>query len=384
MTEPLRGAYIARLDLTQPHLAGVSAKIRGQIAALEELPARIELIHPTGDSILVDGRPWKKFGSGRFAKRWTYYFRFYQEFSRRADPLDFIYIRYQGCSPLFLLMLNRIRRRSPATAVFIELPSYPFHIEASSLREHLMLAIDRLTRGKLRQYVDRIVTFSRAERIFGIDTVRTDNGIDIAKISISPQSGLSDRLRLLGLANLSFWHGYDRVIEGLARHAASDDSRRVHFDIVGIGSELDRLRNRASELGVHDLVTFWGSQRGAALEEIASKSHVGISSIGMHRLNVDTSNLKSREFCARGLPFIHAYEDRDFNADLPFVLHIPADDSPVDIASIVGFYDSLRSTHPDFRSEMRLYAERNLTWSAKLRPVLEQLRDLIHSRSPRP
>lgn len=377
MTRMLRGAYIARLDLTQQHLSGVAAKIRGQISALEALPARIELVHPTGESILVDGQPWKSYGKGRLAKRWTYYFRFYVELAKRTRELDFVYIRYQGCSPIFLWMLRQLRREHPGLAVIIEVPSYPFHTEARSLREHIFMRVDRATRCQLRRYVDRIVTFSKEGSIFGIQTIETDNGVDIDRVSIAPRSPSDQRLHLLGLANLSFWHGYDRVLAGLARYRALGAKRGVFFDIVGTGTELERLQALSSELGLTDCVKFWGPRQGKALDEIMAQAHVGISSIGMHRLKVDTSNIKSREFCARGLPFVIGYPDRDFYSGLPFVMHIPPDESPLDIEGLVQFHAQLVSSHSDYTTTMRDYAERNLSWAAKMRPVIATLRDLL-------
>jgi glycosyltransferase involved in cell wall biosynthesis len=373
MTSILSGVYIARLDLTQQHLAGVAAKIRGQIAALESLPARIELIHPANGSILINGQPWKTYGSGKFTKRWTYYFHFYLALASRPGPLDFVYIRDQGCSPLFLWMLRQLRRRHPGIVILIELPSYPFYTGPMSMRERVFSIVDRSTRGLLRYYVDRIVTFSQEKSIFGIETIVTDNGVDVTGVRVLSKPPESDGLRLLGLANLSFWHGYDRVIAGLAEYRSQGGSREVCFDIVGSGSELARLQSLSAELGLNECVRFLGPRNGAELEDVLSQSHVGISSIGMHRLTVDTSNIKSREFCARGLPFVYAYEDRDFNPNLHFVLRLPADESAIDIGEIVRFFDLLRATRPNYALEMHDYAERSLTWHAKMQPVIDVL-----------
>src|SRR5690606_9576617 len=120
----------------------------------------------------------------KLAHRVTYYFHFYRLLAQRWPHLDFAYIRYQGSSPLFVWMLRRLRRRHRGIVVFVELPSYPFHTEATSVRQRIFLLVDRLTRGLLRRYVDRIVTFSQAGRIFDIPTIRTDNGVDLGTIQM--------------------------------------------------------------------------------------------------------------------------------------------------------------------------------------------------------
>lgn len=374
-----RGAYIVRLDLAQSHLAGVADKIRAQIAALETLPAKVDLLYPSGCGVMRNLERIANFGSGRWGKRLAYYLFFYPTVAARRDALDFIYVRYQGSSPLFHWMLWRLRRRNPGLAVFVELPTYPYETEAVTLRERFMGLTDRASRGWLARHVDRIVTFSRADRIFGVATVPTDNGVDVAALQVlTPPAGTG--LRMLGMANLSFWHGYDRVVDGLRYYYAAGGEMDISFDIVGVGTEFDSLQARVREAGLQGRVRFWGARRGSELDSIMADCHVGISSIGMHRLNVDTSNLKSREFCARGLPFAIAYDDRDFPGELPFVFHAPANDEPLDIAALAAFYDRLRSSHPDYPAQMRSYAERRLTWRAKMQPVIATLRQLQPDR----
>jgi hypothetical protein len=176
------------------------------------------------------------------------------------------------------------------------------------------------------------------------------------------------------VANLSFWHGYDRVVAGLAAHARSGAGPRVVFDIAGSGAEFARLRAQIDAHGLQDTVRFLGPVHGKDLDRLLMSAHVGISSIGMHRLDVDTSNIKSREFCARGLPFCIAYPDRDFPASLPFVHQLPATDDPVDIPELLDWYRQLRRVNPVYTTTLRAYAEAYLTWDAKMAPVTEWLR----------
>lgn len=380
MTERIRGAYLARVDLTEPHLSGVAEKIRAQVAALQEFPADVDILHPAGGAILRNGAVATSYGEGALWKRLVHYFLFHAWVGANLRGLQFLYIRYQGCSPVFLRMLGRLRRANPGLVILLELPSYPYHSESTTLRQKLLSLLDRASRGSLHRHVDRIVTFSGEQRIFGIPTIRTDNGVDVASLTLLPRPPAGDGLRLFGLANLSFWHGYDRVIAGLADYRARGGQRDIQFDIVGTGAELQRLQDQSRQAGLEDVVHFWGPRRGRELDDIVARAHVGISSIGMHRLDVDTSNLKSREFCARGLPFLIGYEDRDFGPGLPFVFRVPADDSAVDVAELAAGYDRLCQSHPDYPRVMRDYAEKGLTWQAKMQPVAMALRGLLAPR----
>lgn len=373
----IRGAYVVKLDLGQPHLAGVSDKIRSQRAALERLPADVALYHLSGAAVIRNGEVLRSAGSGGLARRIAHYALFNLALGSIRDPLGFVYMRYQGSSPLLSLALRRLRRRNPGLVVIVEFPSWPYHTEAVTIRDRVLGWIDRWSRRGLHRVADRIVTFSRESRILGIPTIATDNGVDVAQMPLLPASPTDDVLHLFGLANLSFWHGYDRVIEGMARYYAAGGTMDVQFDIVGTGTALAQLEELTAKRGLRARVHFHGPRRGAELDALLSQADVGISSVGMHRLDVDTSNLKSREFCARGLPFVIAYPDRDFPPGLPFVYHAPADETALDIADVIAFHRRLVTDHPDYRQRMRAYAEERLDWSAKMRPVLDALHSLL-------
>jgi glycosyltransferase involved in cell wall biosynthesis len=373
MSEML-GAYVARLNLLETHNLGVANKVRAQAQALSSTNVRVDLYFPGASKIFRNEEVVAEFSARKLWARLNYYLFFYLYLARQLRGLSFVYMRYQRSSPLLIWVLGRIRKHNPGVRIFVELPSYPYDTEQITLRDKLQGWVDRASRHFLRWHVDHIVTFSRQKTIFGIPTLCTDNGVDVDRLEPLPVAGNDGPLRLLGLANLSFWHGYDRVIAGLAEYAKSGGSKPVVFDIIGVGNELERLKADVRRHGLESQVRFWGVLQGGELTKAMAGCHIGISSIGMHRLNVDTSNLKSREFCARGLPFVIAYEDRDFDADLPFVFRAPASEAPVDIGALVTFYEQLRANHRGFSGDMRLYAQQRLTWQAKMAPVSKAMR----------
>lgn len=373
MTGVLRGAYVARLDLQADNLAGVAEKIRAQIAALSSLPARIDLYCCSRGRVLANGKPIKSYGQDGVRRRLAHHLLFYRFLGSHLRGLDFVYIRHQGATPSLLAALAALRRNNHGVKVLLEIPSWPYHTEARTLRERFANWVDHLCRPKLRHYVDRVVTFSRQDSILGIPTIRTDNGVDVARLQTRPTPSAPPPLRLLGLANLSFWHGYDRVIEGLAAYRTSADAMDILFDVVGTGAELPNLRRLAKDRGLEDAVVFHGPRTGAELDALVAGAHIAISSIGMHRLETETSNLKSREFCARAIPFVIGYQDPDFPPSLPFVFHVPPTDEPVDMAALVEFQHRLASGQEDSGIQMRRHAEKTLSWQSKMSPVTDYL-----------
>lgn len=365
------------MDVSHPNHAGVNKKLNAQKAALERALGPVDLWALGASSILCNGKPVLSAKSGRLSRIWLYAARFYAEVANHLGDADYMYIRYQRATPAFIRLLRRIRRQRPGMRIFVEIPTYPYESEQISARDKALGFIDRLLRGHMRRYVHRIVTFADVAALFGITAISTQNGIDarqIRSLGKSPDDDPARPVVLVSAANIAFYHGYDRIIRGLAEYRQRQPSRPVTFHLAGGGRALPELQALARQQGVDDIVHFHGPLQGEALDKVMKLGDIGISSIAMHRLNVDTSNLKSREFCAYGIPFLIAYPDRDFARDFPFCMHAPPDDSPVDIASLVAFYQRLGIEHPDYAERLRQYARDRLTWDAKLAAVVTEIK----------
>lgn len=378
---PLRAAYVARLNLQEPHLLGVSRKIKAQVQALSDaLPAKISTFSLSGSKVWRDDEVVRSYPEGALWRRLNHAVLFYLALVRDLRDLDFVYFRYQRSSPAFLWLLSRIKKANPRIFVCVEIPTYPYDTESVSLREKILKWSDRIFRRHLHRHVDKVVTFSQATEIFGIPTIRTSNGVDIASLQCMPKPTSTHPFRLLGLANLAFWHGYDRVISGIAAYKAAGGERTVIFDVIGSGAELNRLQQDAKRLGLEKEVRFHGPLHGQALADAMRGAHVSVACIGMHRVEKDTSDLKSREFCACGLPFLTGYLDRDFPADFPFQLRLQATDEPVDINAILGFYDQMQEAHPNYPAAMQDFARSHLTWTMKMQPVCQAILGARHDQ----
>ncbi|WP_316015299.1 glycosyltransferase [Roseobacter sp. HKCCA0434] len=367
----MSGLYVARLALGQDHLAGVARKIADQRAVLAEAGLETDMLDLSDPAFRhADGGVWRR--------RISHHLLFHREMQARTRDADFVYIRFQGAPPDLVRALAAIRARRPDLPVVMEVPSWPFASERRGWRSRVQAAYQNVGLSSLKGRVDRIVTFSQATEIFGIPTLRTDNGVNVEALPLVAPRTVGPDLHLVGVANLSFWHGYDRMIDGIARYRANaaPDAPSVTFDIAGSGDELPNLRRKVAEAGLEQTVRFVGPKHGDQLDRLMSDADIAVSSIGMHRLDVDTSNIKSREFCGRGIPFVIGYPDRDFPPELPFAHHVPADESPIDIAGLVSWYADLREGQPEITRIMRNYAEDRLSWRAKMAPVVDWLKEV--------
>lgn len=358
--------------------SGISKKIFAQRDALRRNGADVGLcyidIAPDGTQRrMVDDRTIGDYGRGlkaKIAKRLS--LGCITDYVRR-ERIEFLYIRYDhNASPVLIAWLRTLHRLGVRIA--LEIPTYPYDAEfaQSAPGRKLKLRIDRCFRRRMARYVDRIVTFSDDAQIFGRPTIRISNGIDFGSIPLKTERHDTAReVRLLAVANIHFWHGFDRVIEGLRAYYATPRERIVKLRIVGDGipALIGDYRRRIAEHGLEKYVSVPGPRSGEALDAEFAWGDMGIASLGRHRNGITKiKTLKNREYAARGIPFVYSETDDDFET-MPYVMKAPADDSPLDIAALVRFYDTVRLTP----AEIRATIEGTLSWERQMKQVLDEL-----------
>lgn len=183
------------------------------------------------------------------------------------------------------------------------------------------------------------------------------NGVDVASMPPTGcrryDGGPLDIAAVLG--NAAPWHGIDRLLAGLAGHRG----HRVVLHLIGDATE----PGRRSIGPAADLVTH-GRLAGTTLDAVLAGMHLGVASLALHRAGLTQAcPLKSREYAARGLPYIAAYDDPDVPEGTPGVLHLPAGDAPLPIGPLFEFASGLPTATAE---QLRRYALERLDWSAIL------------------
>ncbi len=290
-----------------------------------------------------------------------------------SHKIDIVYFRFSlPSSKLLKIMRNKKLVR------ILEIPTYPYENEVKKLKGKIeYIFFWRYMASRLFSLMDNIVVIS------GTNDIKEDskftlisNGIHLENIKVKKHCQ-KDHFVLLSVANVAFWHGYDRVLRGMHDYYKNNPKREVYYNCVGDGPELENLKKLARELKLEKYVIFHGTKVGDELEEIVDTSDVAIGSLGFHRIELKGgSPLKSREYCARGIPFVIAYDDQDFPKSFPYVFKIPSDESPVDINKVVEWYEKLIYSHPEYSIDMRKYAEEHLSWDAKMKPVIEVIEQI--------
>lgn len=351
---------------------GISKKITAQVQALRRHGVDVQVccynVREDGTrEWTVDGRSIAVLGKGPLAKiRRRLDLSPITEYALHND-IDVLYYRsFHNANPITIAMLRKLK--AAGIKVLLEIPTYPYDGEYGSLSaEYLM---DRLFRRRLCRYVDKIVTFSDEKTIFGRPAINISNGIDFDALPLrTPRKAAEGTLNLIAVAEIHFWHGFDRLLEGLGRYSGPV---KVHVDIVGecFGQrERQEISAVIEKYGLGpDRLTMHGARFGKELDALFDNADIAIGSLARHRSGITSiKTLKNREYAARGFAFVYSETDSDFDS-APYVLKVPADESPADISAIVDFALRQSMTPAQIRESVA-----SLGWDYQMGIVLENI-----------
>ncbi|WP_228115775.1 hypothetical protein [Sphingobacterium faecium] len=353
---------------------GISKKIWGQINGLKQNGAQVTLCHYTVEA--SGHRVWKvnedvlvDLGKGTSAKiRKRIDYRAIKEYVMKNN-FSLVYIRSDHNANPFTIRLVKSIRQSGAT-VMMEVPTYPYDQEYNTAKMKLELCVDRLFRRQLAKQLDAVVTFSNFDQIFGQKTLQISNGIDFGAIPIRhPITKGGEEIHLLAVAEIHYWHGFDRLIQGLALYQQQQPACQVIFHLVG---ELTGERERQDILvpiqkhGLQQQVILHGALWGTALDTLFDQADFAIGSLGRHRTGIDViRTLKNREYAARGIPFIYSESDPDFD-QRDYIIKSKADESPIDIQQILDFINQLKTSPDTIRASIQ-----ELSWQGQMNRLLQ-------------
>ena len=299
---------------------------------------------------------------------------------QKIKNADFLYVRKLSTdSRSTINFLHSIKEANPHCKILYEIPTYPYDKESRTVFEKFLLLIDRHYRVKLHEVVDRIITLSDDDKIFGCPTLRIRNGVEVESIPVSKKESYDPAcLNLIAVAQFSFWHGYERAIEGLRGYYAAGGSRKIVLYLVGDGPELEKYRSLVGQYEMEEHIVFHGTLSGCRLTEAFDTADIALCSLAAHRVGIyEASFLKSREYLSRGLPIVSSTKIDIIPDGCRFCLRVPEDDGPLDMQKIIAFADGLYGEHGEkrisCRDEIRAFAEQTCGMDSSMRAVTDYL-----------
>ena len=373
--------YIVRYPVYEDF--NLRGKFDGQLEAFRNLGMDVYyLVFDREYFYLVHGS--KKERISKATSRMPMYFhtKVYYDLHRAVQKVlkqvrfDYVYWR---AAPIWHSSLTLSRKlHKNGVKILYEIPTYVKDgEEPMSLSRKLFSIYSGLWEEKVMRYLDLVVLIftgdANISSFHGRPVTIIDNGVDVSSIPLRTPEVHEDEIHILALASMSYWHGYDRLIRSLGKY---DGDRKIFIHMVGgnDGGMLPEWQQLVVELNLQDRVIFHGKMYGDDLAKMFDLCDIGVNALAQYRKNLNaTSELKVREYTARGLPFLCSVEDPALNhTDEPFWLQVANDESMLDMEEIASFALKMRADkeHP---AKMRAYAEKHMTWESQYAPIFEKL-----------
>lgn len=290
----------------------------------------------------------------------------YLSAKKAMDILDFdyLYVRNDPIEYIGISMYRKAKRKG--IYVISELPTYPNSRDniKNGVYKLILHIVDALG-DKTAKYTDLYAVIGEECREYlGKPAINISNAVDVKQFALRTPK-LGDSIVVLAVASMSAWHGFDRLIRGIAAYTGTD---RICVKLVGNEGDgsCQRWKELAKQLGVEDIVEFYDGRYGEELNEMMNQSDIAVSSIAWYRSKIQSgSPLKNREYMARGIPFVYSVPDDTLHAGLDFVLRIEDNESPVNFEQICKFAADCRKDQ-SMPVRMRQFAQAHMSWDAQL------------------
>lgn len=371
----MKWCYVA-FGVDRTSTIGICKKIEMQADALAYLTGDCDIFLVCDTNVHVRKKDWTDIIVESDLSQYLY---------EALNVYDVLYFRWAGNNKVF----NRLLKRFAHKTLIVEIPTYPIigeyfgKAKGKLKKKEFVGALKSFIGGTLLQFVylngqkrlvDAFVLTVLNQTINGCKTINILNAISPQKYKVK-QCGKNNIIKMVSVANVSYWHGYDRVIAGLSQYKGN---KEVEYVVIGEGSELNELKRQVKSYSLENVVKFVGKKTGDDLDRYFDDCDVAIGSLGLHRLGMKPSSLKSREYMARGIPFIITDSESmgDDSTISPFIYQLPGDESPVEIEKIVEWIDGINVEKASIA--LRQYAEENCSWISQMKKVVDEV-NTVHS-----
>jgi len=351
---------------------GYTGKILGQVKAFRKHGFNVELIAFQGRNIYKNIGDEKIIDSsivGYLPRR--YYLYIYVLIYLMKQDGGYIYNRHQGFNLISYICLAVLKVK------YFIIGEIPTVSDGEVVNSIYNAAKIKLKNYYLSSAYNFIVTIGGETHLKNTRTMQINNGVyvDYFNIKKDRSSFNGDKLRLIAVANAQNYHGYDRIIIGIKRYNNKQQQLNVTLTIIGPDTPSNKdLKRLVKHHMLERYVKFVGVKSGLELDDAFDHHDFAISALAWHRVGVKTaSNLKAREYCARGIPFVYAGYDPAFEEAGEFALKVNSDEKEINIQTLVEFYYAF-SKKKISSIDIRGYAERRLGWDIMLVPVVDHVR----------
>lgn len=285
----------------------------------------------------------------------------------KENAYDFVYIR-RLMSKLFPAALN-IKSLSKITPIVYEIPTYPLDTGNTPLylvRDYLEMKLYKMLNKYIRltlvNLIDNSINMPSNWLLF-------HNAIDIDNYQLFQPSEISDKIKFIIIANISEYHHYERFIIAMKEYSGIHN---IELTVISPPSvSYGKLKALVNELNLGNQVIFYDTLSIEGIQCIAKDCHIGVAQLSTSEKKSNLVNtLKSKDYCAMGLPFISTCYDTSFEKDFPYAYITESMDEKIDLSAIIEWYLKIYNNR-NYRAEMYLYAKNNLQYDVFAQQIID-------------
>lgn len=307
--------------------------------------------------------------------------------SKEYDNVDFFYIRYPGATKQFLKIIKKF-----GSKIILEHQSKELDEIKSLMAENkfgfnpskflswfqysfMPFYLEYYYGPKISQNIKACVAVTNEignyqEKKGCKNKIVITNGIGVFdyQVRVSKNSNVPITLLFLkGTSTIAEWNGIERIIDSIDKYEGS----KSDIKLIICGHFMD------DEIPQRSFIEHKGYLSKEELNKLFDHVDIGISTLALYKKNFkEATVLKTREYIARGLPFIYAYTDPDLNEDAKeFSIEFPNDNSLIDLNKVIEFAKNTLQ-NKELPQKMRKYAEEHLDYEVKMKKLLKELQKL--------
>lgn len=375
----MNGLFISLYDITADHVKGIRKKVQAQVKYFGKNCENIDWIYRIADGSIMCNEE-KIYNGSNHSKELIYNTLDYMKLKNNISikKYDFIYIRYLIGNVGLLNFVKYAHKNN--VKVLVEIPTYPYLDEIqNNIQGKIKVTLDNYVTKRLKNYISRIVCTNNDDEIFGIKTIKIDNGVDLEETKCISNNKVRDDkfINVIVVASICRWHGYDRFINSMKQYIKDNNENTVRFYLVGGGQneDINYLKNIVVENRLQDFVYFTGPKDGKELDDLYEKMDFAVSSLALFRAGGGHNPIKTKEYIAKGLPVVTGYEDKIVPSTLEFIYRVSNDESIFKLDKIIEWYKK-----GNFNVEkIRQYAEEKVSWDSQIKIIINEINnDLIY------
>lgn len=319
----------------------------------------------------------------------NYYKQIKDYLEAHKEDFDFIFIRHGSSGTEYFKLLQRFKNNLalfiPSNSIrenFCEKKQAPYtSIGSFAFRWWEYFRFFYLYEKKLIKSIlpklKAVVTFTEEfGRILNnqagnkINIIYNRDGADCKNVPVRELKNKDNKkIKLLFMKGSSMqqpWAGLERLMQSIEDNGANKYELYITGNVVvsdKYNKSYVKLTGRLSEEDLNDLV---------------NEVDLGVSNLANYMIHFnETTNLKSRGYYARGLPFIQANTMPDIEGTIgaKFYLNLPNTSELINMKSIEDFAIEMRN-NPTHHLDMRAFADEHLDWKVTAAELAKSLKAL--------